>query len=281
MGIALGALVCFGLLFLWGYPGRTDRSTLQEAANPIRELTEPSERVQPDSQETPQPTSDTPVLAVRAPPLPASPSPAAESPEEKGTSADVEASNPSMEVPNEASPPPPPASRVPSSKSVRTRETVQQSSPGALKVTASPGTDVYLDGTRVGKATVGAPLNLTDVQPGQKELRLVDPASNASWETEVKIKPGETTQVSHTFRFGTLAINTPGWWGSVYIDGKERGETPAKIERIPAGKHQVKIVRQGRPEVIKEVDILPDQVVRISVSEDGHVETAGQSSRSQ
>ncbi|MEW5850065.1 MAG: PEGA domain-containing protein [Myxococcota bacterium] len=55
---------------------------------------------------------------------------------------------------------------------------------------------------------------------------------------------------------GTLLVVTvrPGAW--VTVDGKPAGRTPLRVE-LAAGPHEVRVRRQGRPEVVVEVRVEP------------------------
>jgi hypothetical protein len=75
------------------------------------------------------------------------------------------------------------------------------------------------------------------------------------WEMKVRILGGETAKVSHKFEsFGKVIINaTP--WADVYLDGTLKGQTPLTIEKVPAGKHQIKVSREGFIEFSKAFEM--------------------------
>ncbi|MBI2877495.1 MAG: Hsp70 family protein [Candidatus Tectomicrobia bacterium] len=258
-GMILGALACFSLLLFFIDLHGSNRPSTQKAPPPDQKPSQPTEGPRMSSREGPQPVSqaheETSQIAL---PSPAS-MPAAEPPEKREVPTSGEtgrnvAGQPSPEVtiPSPPSSAPLPGGDLPPSSRL-----------ASLEVTASPWADVYLDGQSIGKATGESPLILQDVKPEWKEVRLVNPDLDASWETRVRIRPGKSTRVSHTFQFGALTVNASPW-GRVYVDGKERGETPLTIERIPAGRHQVRIVREKVPDDLLEVDILPNETTRLN-----------------
>ncbi len=62
---------------------------------------------------------------------------------------------------------------------------------------------------------------------------------------------------------GRLFINsTP--WGVVYIDGERIGNTPQINLAVPAGTHVIRIVRDGFQPFERQVEIAPDQVLRLT-----------------
>jgi hypothetical protein len=111
---------------------------------------------------------------------------------------------------------------------------------GGLTINAIPWANVYING----KARGTTPQTLEDLKAGTYKVRLQNPDFPV-WETKIRISKGKTAKVSHRFvSFGKIIINaTP--WADVYLDGTLKGQTPLTIEKVSAGKHQIKVSREG------------------------------------
>lgn len=121
---------------------------------------------------------------------------------------------------------------------------------GGLNVNAIPWANVFING----KAYGTTPQAVEDLKSGTYKVRLQNPNFPA-WEIKVKISKGEIAKVSHKFEgFGKIVINaTP--WANVYLNGTLKGQTPLTIEKVPAGKHLIKVGREGFIEVSKTLEI--------------------------
>ena len=121
---------------------------------------------------------------------------------------------------------------------------------GGLTINATPWANVFINGKSYGTT----PQAVEDLKAGTYKVRLQNP-NFPVWEIKVRISKGETAKVSHKFEgFGKVTINaTP--WANVYLDGTLRGQTPLTIEKVPAGKHQIKVGREGFIEVSKTFEI--------------------------
>ena len=121
---------------------------------------------------------------------------------------------------------------------------------GGLTINAIPWANVYVNG----KAHGTTPQTVEDLKAGTYKVRLQNPDFPV-WEIKVRISKGETAKVSHRFEgFGKVIINaTP--WADVYLDGTLKGQTPLTIEKVPAGKHQIKVSREGFIEYSKTFEI--------------------------
>lgn len=132
---------------------------------------------------------------------------------------------------------------------------------GGLTINAMPWADVYVDG----KAYGTTPKTIEDLKAGSHKVRLESP-NFPPWETRVVISKGETAKVSHKFGgFGKLVVNASPW-GNVYVDGSLKGQTPLTIEKVPAGKHQIKVSREGFEEFSRNVEIGEGAAEQLSVS---------------
>jgi hypothetical protein len=84
------------------------------------------------------------------------------------------------------------------------------------------------------------------------------------WETTVTVSKGERAQVSHKFEgFGMLAVNASPW-GEVYLDGVYKGSTPLTVDKVPAGRHQLRVSKEGFNSFSSTVDIKEGETEKIS-----------------
>jgi serine/threonine protein kinase len=132
---------------------------------------------------------------------------------------------------------------------------------GGLTINAVPWANVYING----KARGTTPQTLEDLKAGTYKVRLQNPDFPV-WETKVRISEGKTAKVSHRFEgFGKIIINaTP--WADVYLDGTLKGQTPLTIEKVSAGKHQIKVSREGFTGYSKTFEISEGATKRFSAT---------------
>ncbi len=64
--------------------------------------------------------------------------------------------------------------------------------------------------------------------------------------------------------YGKLAVNALPF-GSVYLDGELKGETPLMLDRVLTGMHRLRITRSGFREIVREVAIEPDATTRVGI----------------
>ncbi|MBI4688769.1 MAG: protein kinase [Nitrospirae bacterium] len=86
-------------------------------------------------------------------------------------------------------------------------------------------------------------------------------------EVNINIPKGKVTKESHKFGegFGTLVINASPW-GNVYMDGDLIGQTPLTIEKVPAGRHKIRITKEGYTETTRTVEINEGAAEQVSFS---------------
>lgn len=137
----------------------------------------------------------------------------------------------------------------------------EEENEGELTINAMPWANVYIDGKPYGTT----PKTIENIKAGMHKIRLENPNFPA-WETKVNISKNKTAKVSYKFGgFGKLVINASPW-GNVYLDGALKGQTPLTIEKVPAGKHQIKVVKGGFVEFSKTLEINEGSAEQISVS---------------
>lgn len=132
---------------------------------------------------------------------------------------------------------------------------------GGLNVNAVPWAKIYINGNAYGTT----PKTIDNLKPGTYKVKLENPGF-PSWETSVRISKNEVAKISHKFGgFGKVTINASPW-GNVYIDGSLKGQTPLTLEKVPAGRHKIKIEREGFVEASKTVEINEGATEQVSFS---------------
>ncbi len=66
-------------------------------------------------------------------------------------------------------------------------------------------------------------------------------------------------------QFGTISVNVLGNFGNVYIDDASVGRTPLFEHRVAAGRHVVRITRQGCQDRVDTLRVAVDETVRHTV----------------
>jgi hypothetical protein len=127
--------------------------------------------------------------------------------------------------------------------------------PATLRVTSLPAKGrVYLDNIFQGET----PMEIKDLAPGTRRVR-VEYAGCDPEARDVTLTSGATT--AEEFRLsantGRMELTTQPAGVQVYIDGRKRGETvagqdetinqsnPLAIEDLPAGEHELRLIRKG------------------------------------
>jgi serine/threonine protein kinase len=141
------------------------------------------------------------------------------------------------------------------------QKTAVEEGKGGVTVNAFPWANVYLNGKSYGTT----PQTVRDLKAGKYKVRLQNPDFPV-WETKVRVSEGEIARVSHRFEaFGKVIINaTP--WADVYLDGTLKGQTPLTIDKVAAGKHQIKVSREGFLEYSKTFEIREGATQRFSAT---------------
>lgn len=132
---------------------------------------------------------------------------------------------------------------------------------GSVIVNAVPWAKVFIDGKPYGTT----PKTIENLKVGSYNLKLDNP-SFPPWETKITVSANQATKISYKFGgFGKLIVNASPW-GNVYVDGALKGQTPLTIERIPSGKHTVKIGKEGYVGASKNITISEGSSEKISFS---------------
>jgi serine/threonine protein kinase len=141
------------------------------------------------------------------------------------------------------------------------RKTDIEEGRGGVTINAFPWADVYLNG----KAYGTTPQTVRDLKAGTYKVRLQNPDFPV-WEIRVRVSERKIARVSHEFEaFGKVIINaTP--WADVYLDGTLKGQTPLTINKVAAGKHQIRVSREGFLEYSKTFEIREGATERFSAT---------------
>jgi hypothetical protein len=152
-----------------------------------------------------------------------------------------------------------------------TLDVVLRPLPATLKIVTLPkDARVYINNNYRGPA----PVSLDGLDPGMYRVR-VDLAGHESAAQTVTLDRGEERTLEFMLEpnVGTLEITTEPAGARVFVDGKPSGQTatppgqaglvssPLKIPGIPAGRHEVRVTRDGHHTQIFEADIERDRTL--------------------
>jgi serine/threonine protein kinase len=127
-----------------------------------------------------------------------------------------------------------------------------------VRVSANPGTEIYVDGELAGKSIVRLTL-----PSGRHVLRYVLPEYDEYQET-VDVLPNQENRFSHRFPlFGSLRILAVPY-AQVHLDGKDMGFTPVNADKIPEGEHELILTREGFQTIQTKITVKPGEVNRFN-----------------
>jgi hypothetical protein len=149
----------------------------------------------------------------------------------------------------------------------RTRDvslTKAEAPAGALLVTSDAGGDVYLDGVRKDVA----PAIITGVPAGDHVVE-VRKEGLSPWRQNVTVASGQQTKVAAAFGAaaaggGSLRVMASEPDATIFIDGEDKGHSPANVASLKAGEHVV----EARKAKFKPVQ----QTVRVASGESSVVQ---------
>jgi len=124
---------------------------------------------------------------------------------------------------------------------------------------------VWLDNKRMGKT----PINLKSLKSGNYELRLEKNAFRDYFERLYLSRNRTRTVNANLVKLtGKLYLTSNQKDIRIFIDDKVKDykTIPAKFDKLPAGKHTVKIWKNGYSVFEKEVDIKPGETVSVNAS---------------
>ena len=134
---------------------------------------------------------------------------------------------------------------------------------GKLKITSDPaGAQIVVDG----KARGVAPVEMADLAPGDYEITATLGGFREVKQTAT-VNAKDTTEVvmSLARKVGALNIKTVPAGAKITLDGQERGTTPAKLDDIPAGDHNLKLELANLRPWEGKVTVKDAQTVQVQV----------------
>jgi len=126
---------------------------------------------------------------------------------------------------------------------------------GTLTVISVPEeAAVYLDGEMRGKS----PLSIKTVEAGPHELHVVK--DNKEYEANIEILAGESIIVNASLDIlrTPLTVKSKPDGATVYLDGKKRAITPAQIDNVRVGRHQIVLLKKNLA-FVDSVQVSPEK----------------------
>lgn len=147
---------------------------------------------------------------------------------------------------------------------------------GTVAVTSLPGASVFMDSNSQGQIPPSGSLTLYSVANGNHLFKVTAPGYN-EWMNTVYIQPNvvnpinapltpvgpKPTPVPATGGFNIVSTPTGA---EVYIDNLFKGYTPASLDSIPAGSHQVLLKYTGYVDYSTTASVTAGQVTPLAIS---------------
>lgn len=134
---------------------------------------------------------------------------------------------------------------------------------GFLKLNSNPpGADIILNGESTGQTT---PTLIGPLKKGLHEITL-QIAEFENWTKKFTISKMDTlfdsvNLVPIKHKFGNLVVKSNPTRASIFIDQEDSGlKTPAVLEKITAGQHEIQLKKVGYQSISKMIDITSDEV---------------------
>jgi hypothetical protein len=128
--------------------------------------------------------------------------------------------------------------------------------PVAARISANPGTEVFVDGELAGTVP---PIVELPLLPGRHRIRYRIPEYD-ELETEVEVRSGADNSFSHQFApWGVLRVMAQPY-ARVALDGKDLGFTPLNLSKVREGEHRLALHREGFEPIETTVVVKPGEV---------------------
>jgi putative ABC transport system substrate-binding protein len=134
---------------------------------------------------------------------------------------------------------------------------------GELSINTDPsGASVYLDGKSVGVS----PYEGKDVAPRSYKIR-IEKEGYAVWEKTEVVEIGKKAEVLAQLRAkeGGLEILSEPSGARIYLDGKEREQTPFVLSGVQLGEHLVRVVKEGYEQYEERVSVTAGERKKVIV----------------
>ncbi len=134
---------------------------------------------------------------------------------------------------------------------------------GKLRVTSEPaGAQI----TVAGKARGVAPVELVDLTPGEYQIAATLAGyREAKQAAIVKVRETAHVKVVMARRVGVIHIKTVPAGAKITLNGQDRGTTPATLEDIPAGDHNLKLESPNLRPWEAKVTVKDEQTTQVQV----------------
>jgi hypothetical protein len=134
----------------------------------------------------------------------------------------------------------------------------------SLTFLSTPVSKLYIDGREIGDTVPSQNLKLEE---GSHHLRF-ELEDGTDYNEEFKVGKGEKTTFFHQFPVGSILITAgPEWKGAkVLVDSKSRTRIPANPVLVSPGTHEIAIVAEGVPPVIKSVTVQAGKREEVHIS---------------
>lgn len=133
---------------------------------------------------------------------------------------------------------------------------------GTLTVISVPEeAAVYLDGEMRGKS----PLSIKAIEAGPHRLHVVK--DDKEYESNIEILAGESRIVNASLEIlrTTLTVKSEPEGATVYLDGKKQAITPAQIDNVKVGRHQI-VLQKKNLAFVDSIQVSPEKDNVVSVA---------------
>jgi len=119
---------------------------------------------------------------------------------------------------------------------------------GGLSITSQPdGATITLNGAPAGKT----PYQNQNLKPGRYKV-VASKEGFENYSGEVTVRSGETVPLEVTLKAltvtGRLSIKSDPEGATIFLDGRELGNTPQELNNVPAGSRQIELRKKGYKE---------------------------------
>jgi hypothetical protein len=147
---------------------------------------------------------------------------------------------------------------------------------GTVAITSMPGATVYMDSSSEGKIPASGTLTLYNVETGNRLFKVTAPGYN-DWLNSVYVKSNVVTTINAVLTpIGTNPTPVPATGGfnivsvptgaEVYVDNLFQGYTPATLNGIAPGEHQILLKYTGYVDYSTTASVTSGQVTPLPVS---------------
>jgi serine/threonine protein kinase len=126
------------------------------------------------------------------------------------------------------------------------------------------GADVLINGQLKGKT----PLNLSDIQPDNYHLKIKKEGFE-DYKKQIRFSSGRNNVLMAKLMpvSGGIQLNSEPPSALIILDGDILSETktPAKLDKIPIGKHQLELKKKGYAPAKREIEVKKDEITKTKI----------------